>query len=136
MALIDLHPVAADVIIISVPTLSTSPPIWQMYVSTVVTSLASNDSAYDGGVSDDEADEMGSNNWLAMLLFVIVIAAIGGNVLVCLAVCCKRKLQNMFNYFLVSLALSDMLSATLVMPLSIIKASIGESQLLFVFLFS
>ena len=59
MALIDLHPVAADVIIISVPTLSTSPPIWQMYVSTVVTSLASNDSAYDGGIADDEADEMG-----------------------------------------------------------------------------
>ena len=45
--------------------------------------------------------------------------------LVCLAVCYQRKLQNMFNYFLVSLALSDMLSAILVMPLSIIKMAVG-----------
>src|SRR6218665_1238588 len=65
-------------------------------------------------------------NWAALGLFVIVIMTIGGNVLVCLAVCYKRKLQNMFSYFLVSLALSDMLSATIVMPLSIIKETIGE----------
>jgi len=65
------------------------------------------------------------SNWLVLVLFVVVIAAIGGNVLVCLAVALKRKLQNMFNYFLVSLALSDMLSAILVMPLSIIKTAVG-----------
>lgn len=65
-------------------------------------------------------------NWAALGLFLIVFMTIGGNVLVCLAVCYKRKLQNMFNYFLVSLALSDMLSATIVMPLSIIKETIGE----------
>ena len=51
--------------------------------------------------------------------------ALVDNVLVCLAVCYQRKLQNMFNYFLVSLALSDMLSAILVMPLSIIKMAVG-----------
>lgn len=66
-------------------------------------------------------------NWPVFLLFVIVIMTIGGNVLVCLAVAYKRKLQNMFNYFLVSLALSDMLSAILVMPLSIIKTAVGKS---------
>jgi len=33
----------------------------------------------------------------------------------------------MFNYFLVSLALSDMLSAILVMPLSILRSLIGQS---------
>jgi len=66
-------------------------------------------------------------NWPVFLLFVIVIMAIGGNVLVCLAVGYKRKLQNMFNYFLVSLALSDMLSAIVVMPLSIIKTAVGTS---------
>ena len=66
-------------------------------------------------------------NWPVLCLFIIVFLAIGGNILVCLAVKYERKLQNMFNYFLVSLALSDMLSATLVMPLSIIKALIGKS---------
>lgn len=66
-------------------------------------------------------------NWPVLFLFLIVIAAIVGNILVCLAVKQERKLQNMFNFFLVSLALSDLMSATLVMPLSIIKALIGES---------
>jgi len=65
-------------------------------------------------------------NWPALLLFAIVVATIGGNVLVCLAVSYMRKLQNMFNYFLVSLALSDMMSAILVMPLSIVRSAVGE----------
>lgn len=64
-------------------------------------------------------------NWPVFLLFAIVMATIGGNVLVCLAVGYMRKLQNMFNYFLVSLALSDMLSAILIMPLSIVRSAVG-----------
>lgn len=96
------------------------------------------------GVTDDRClnaswDDDGENNervghyqWPVLFLFTIVVLALGGNILVCLAVRSQRKLHNMFNYFLVSLALSDMLSATLVMPLSIVKALIGEwvSQLL------
>lgn len=81
-----------------------------------------------GGVRDDDGSR--TNNWFALLLFLIVAVAIAGNILVCLAVYCKRKLQNMFNYFLVSLAMSDMLSAILVMPLSIMRAAIGELTLL------
>lgn len=46
--------------------------------------------------------------------------------MVCAAVKRERKLRSMFNYFLVSLALSDMMSATLVMPLSIVRAFISE----------
>ena len=75
--------------------------------------------------SKDDEEGRSPPNWPVFLLFVIVIVAIGGNVLVCLAVGYKRKLQNMFNFFLVSLALSDMLSAILVMPLSIIKTAVG-----------
>lgn len=75
--------------------------------------------------SKDDSDARSPPNWPVFLLFVIVIMTIGGNVLVCLAVGYKRKLQNMFNYFLVSLALSDMMSAILVMPLSIIKTAVG-----------
>ena len=66
-----------------------------------------------------------SYNWPVLCFFTIVFLTIVGNFLVCLAVKLEKKLRNMFNYFLVSLALSDMLSATLVMPLSIIKALIG-----------
>jgi len=76
-------------------------------------------------VTDDTEESRHPPNWPVFLLFVIVIIAIAGNVLVCLAVAYKRKLQNMFNYFLVSLALSDMLSAILIMPLSIIKTALG-----------
>ena len=64
-------------------------------------------------------------NWPALGLFVIVIVAITGNLLVGLAVKLERKLRNMFNYFLVSLAVSDMLCAILVMPVSIMKAFYG-----------
>ena len=64
-------------------------------------------------------------NWPVLCLFAIVIMALCGNILVCISVRVEKKLQNMFNYFLVSLAMSDMLSATLVMPLSIVKALIN-----------
>lgn len=67
-----------------------------------------------------------SYNWPVLCLFSIVVCALIGNILVCLAVRYEHKLQNMFNYFLVSLALSDMLSASIVMPLSIIKTFIGK----------
>ena len=65
-------------------------------------------------------------NWPALCLFSIVLVAFIGNIMVCLAVKLEKKLHNMFNYFLVSLACSDMLSATLIMPLSITRTFIGE----------
>ena len=68
-------------------------------------------------------------NWPVLLLFSIVGLTLAGNLLVCLAVHRNRKLQNTFNYFLVSLAMSDMLSAVLVMPLSILQAFVGIDSL-------
>ena len=65
-------------------------------------------------------------NWPALLLFFVIVATVWGNVMVCLAVKYERKLRNRFNYFLVSLALSDMLCALLVMPGSVIKLFLGE----------
>lgn len=65
-------------------------------------------------------------NWPVLFLFGVVLLTIAGNVLVCVAVCRNRKLQNKFNFFLVSLALSDTLSAILVMPLSIIRTFMGQ----------
>ena len=64
-------------------------------------------------------------NWPVLALFGIVLTTVSGNVLVCLAVYREPKMRSMFNCFLVSLAVSDVLSACLVMPLSIIKAFAG-----------
>ena len=67
-------------------------------------------------------------NYNYILLFILIsiaLCAVWGNLLVCLAVLFKRKLQSMFNCFLVSLAFSDMMSAILVMPLSILRTLVG-----------
>lgn len=75
---------------------------------------------------DGEEEERRGNNWLALLLSAVVVLAVAGNSLVCLAVHRERRLRNRFNYFLVSLALSDVLSAVLVMPLSIARTFSGR----------
>ncbi|XP_064637612.1 5-hydroxytryptamine receptor 2C-like [Lineus longissimus] len=64
-------------------------------------------------------------HWPALLLFLVIVMTIWGNIMVCLAVKYERKLRNRFNYFLVSLALSDMMCAVLVMPGSVIKSFLG-----------
>lgn len=51
-----------------------------------------------------------------MLLVLLIFCVVFGNVLVCLAVSRERALQTTTNYLIVSLAVSDLLLATLVMP--------------------
>ncbi|XP_051160057.1 5-hydroxytryptamine receptor 1-like [Leptopilina boulardi] len=58
--------------------------------------------------------------FLALLLGSIIIGTIIGNILVCIAVKKVRKLRKPCNYLLVSLAVSDLSVAILVMPLSVI----------------
>lgn len=48
-----------------------------------------------------------------------------GNVLVWLAVCMDRALQNSTNYFLLSLAAADLLVSLCVMPLGAIPGFLG-----------
>ncbi|KAK9393648.1 5-hydroxytryptamine receptor 2C [Crotalus adamanteus] len=59
-------------------------------------------------------------NWPALLILVIIVLTIGGNILVIMAVSLEKKLQNATNYFLMSLAVADMLVGILVMPVSLI----------------
>ncbi|KAK9888410.1 hypothetical protein WA026_000659, partial [Henosepilachna vigintioctopunctata] len=61
-------------------------------------------------------------------LFVVVFIIVGGlgNILVCLAVILDRKLQNVTNYFLLSLAIADLLVSLFVMPLGAIPGFLGE----------
>ncbi|XP_076247490.1 5-hydroxytryptamine receptor 2B [Calliopsis andreniformis] len=62
----------------------------------------------------------GLNNWWAMLALVLVLGTAAGNILVCLAIARERRLQNVTNYFLMSLAITDLMVAVLVMPLGIL----------------
>uniref|UniRef100_A0A8C5WSY0 5-hydroxytryptamine receptor 2C n=1 Tax=Laticauda laticaudata TaxID=8630 RepID=A0A8C5WSY0_LATLA len=59
-------------------------------------------------------------NWPALLILVIIVLTIGGNILVIMAVSLEKKLQNATNYFLMSLAVADMLVGILVMPVSLV----------------
>lgn len=58
--------------------------------------------------------------WPALLIIMVIIPTIGGNILVILAVSLERKLQNATNYFLMSLAVADLLVGLLVMPIALI----------------
>ncbi|KAJ8733767.1 hypothetical protein PYW07_014318 [Mythimna separata] len=71
--------------------------------------------ATNGIVEDDAV-----NNWWALIAIMLVLCTAAGNVLVCLAIYLERRLQNVTNYFLMSLAITDLLVAILVMPLGIL----------------
>ncbi|XP_043556308.1 5-hydroxytryptamine receptor 2A-like [Chiloscyllium plagiosum] len=68
----------------------------------------------------DACGERRGKNWPALLIIIIIVLTIGGNILVIMAVSLEKKLQNATNYFLMSLAIADMLVGILVMPVSLI----------------
>lgn len=55
---------------------------------------------------------------LAVILSLLILLTVGGNVLVCLAVCASRRLRCLTNCFIVSLAVTDLLLGLLVLPFS------------------
>ncbi|CAJ0610374.1 unnamed protein product [Cylicocyclus nassatus] len=60
-------------------------------------------------------------NVLALLLLpVLCLVGLIGNAMVCIAIATDRRLHNVTNYFLFSLALADLLVCLIVMPLSIV----------------
>ncbi|PKU27297.1 5-hydroxytryptamine receptor 2c isoform x1 [Limosa lapponica baueri] len=65
-------------------------------------------------------------NWPALLILVVILLTIGGNILVIMAVSLEKKLQNATNFFLMSLAVADMLVGILVMPVSLIAVLYGK----------
>jgi len=67
-----------------------------------------------------------ARNWQVFLLFLIVLAGITGNVLVCIAVSIEKKLHNVTNYFLMSLAIADLFVSLIVMPCSIVNEFMGK----------
>ncbi|XP_038598329.1 5-hydroxytryptamine receptor 2B [Tachyglossus aculeatus] len=65
--------------------------------------------------------EQGSRlRWAALLTLMVIIPTIGGNILVILAVSLEKKLQYATNYFLMSLAVADLLVGLFVMPIALL----------------
>lgn len=61
-----------------------------------------------------------SNIFAILLLPLLCAIGLLGNLLVCMAIWFDRRLHNVTNYFLFSLALADLLVCSLVMPMSLI----------------
>ncbi|XP_025834394.1 5-hydroxytryptamine receptor 1-like isoform X2 [Agrilus planipennis] len=53
---------------------------------------------------------------ITVILVIVILGTTIGNILVCVAVCLVKKLRRPCNYLLVSLAVSDLCVAVLVMP--------------------
>lgn len=64
--------------------------------------------------------------WSFLFVILFIFAGGLGNILVCLAVALDRKLQNVTNYFLLSLAIADLLVSLFVMPLGAIPGFLGK----------
>lgn len=63
---------------------------------------------------------------ISIVLLVVIFVTIVGNILVCVAVCMVRKLRRPCNYLLVSLAVSDLCVAVLVMPTALLYEVLGK----------
>uniref|UniRef100_A0A4W5NTJ8 D(3) dopamine receptor n=1 Tax=Hucho hucho TaxID=62062 RepID=A0A4W5NTJ8_9TELE len=70
-----------------------------------------------------------ARNYYAMLYSLLILAIVFGNVLVCLAVVRERSLQTTTNYLVVSLAVADLLVASLVMPWAVYLEVVGGAWL-------
>ncbi|XP_036224760.1 5-hydroxytryptamine receptor 1 [Bactrocera oleae] len=105
--------------------LITTSSVWDPMVGAHPTDVsAAATSPSEQGSNQDEFGEIELPPWQAIIvsivLLLIIIGTVIGNVLVCIAVCMVRKLRRPCNYLLVSLALSDLCVALLVMPMAML----------------
>ncbi|XP_037089605.1 D(2) dopamine receptor-like [Pollicipes pollicipes] len=57
---------------------------------------------------------------------LFIVAGVVGNVLVCLAICLEKSLQGVTNYFLLSLAVADLIVSCIVMPFGLVAGLLNE----------
>lgn len=74
---------------------------------------------YNATNSTQEESDKPSKVYSALLLVLLPILAVLGNILVILSVYKEKSLQSVTNYFIVSLALADLLVACFVMPFAV-----------------
>ncbi|KAM9824590.1 dopamine receptor D4 related sequence [Neosynchiropus ocellatus] len=77
------------------------------------------------GKSADE-ELLKTYNYLALVFgILLILVIILGNILVCLSVLTERSLKTATNYFIISLAVADLLLAVLVLPLFVYSEFLG-----------
>ncbi|XP_077314961.1 D(4) dopamine receptor [Lithobates pipiens] len=79
-------------------------------------------------ISNQTSETSGDShyNYLALVFgLILIVFIICGNVLVCLSVCTEKALKTTTNYFIVSLAVADLLLAVLVLPLYVYTEFLG-----------
>lgn len=89
--------------------------------------FAGNDIIMNETVSEHEV--INEHNWVAFLLLPIILFGVVGNILVCMAVTMEKRLQSVTNYFLLSLAITDLLVCIVVWPFSILHEFMGTYKL-------
>lgn len=88
--------------------------------STTITSLASSSSSLSNDGEDSPLSAL-SKIIIFIVCLAVILGTVIGNILVCVAVCLVKKLRRPCNYLLVSLALSDLCVAVLVMPVALLN---------------
>ncbi|XP_048009828.1 dopamine receptor D2 like isoform X1 [Megalobrama amblycephala] len=109
---------------IASPTLNSSPSLSSMAFSSLPPSLSSFLPQSNCSVAPSPSSP--PYNFYAVLLVLLIFCVVFGNVLVCVAVSREKALQTTTNYLIVSLAVSDLLLATLVMPWGVYLEVVGE----------
>ncbi|KAK7086330.1 G-protein coupled receptor activity protein, partial [Halocaridina rubra] len=103
------------------------------FASTVATSLlngvipsleynmtdTSTDDNFTSNYTAVEVVETSERNYWTLLLLLFPVFTVFGNILVLMSVYKERSLQTVTNYFIVSLAVADLLVASLVMPFAV-----------------
>ncbi|XP_015683258.1 5-hydroxytryptamine receptor 2B [Protobothrops mucrosquamatus] len=79
-----------------------------------------NTSDLSDGSAQINPGEWNMLRWAGLLTLIVIIPTIGGNILVILAVSLEKKLQYATNYFLMSLAVADLLVGLFVMPIALL----------------
>lgn len=106
-----------------------------LHLMDVFMQYAYNESFFENVSQDFNATGQGGRhqyNYYAMLLTLLIFVIVFGNVLVCMAVSREKALQTTTNYLIVSLAVADLLVATLVMPW-VVYLEVGSRCSLMVF---
>lgn len=90
--------------------------------------ILSNDSVTLRNDSNSTVDSHIESNWGVLFLCPLIVFGIVGNILVCMAISMEKRLQSVTNYYLLSLAVTDLLVCVIVMPFSIINQFTGKNR--------
>jgi len=88
--------------------------------TTSLTQTTPNGSGWSDEVESTELS-IYAKSVVIVLYTVVIVVAIGGNSTVCLIVATHRRMRTVTNYFIMSLAFSDVLMATLCIPMTFVS---------------